>query len=60
MDDDNGSPCIGVCQFDEAGYCLGCGRSSDEVFGKSDSSEIASEVEIVVTTVHPDTPHGGE
>lgn len=47
------SPCIGVCQIDEAGYCLGCGRHADEIFGNSDSSEAASEVEVVTATVHP-------
>ena len=24
------SPCVGVCQSDEKGYCLGCMRSRDE------------------------------
>lgn len=27
------SPCIGVCQADNRGYCLGCLRSRDERFG---------------------------
>ena len=27
-----GSPCIGVCQTDARGYCLGCHRSRDERF----------------------------
>ncbi|MDY0014306.1 MAG: DUF1289 domain-containing protein [Rhodocyclaceae bacterium] len=35
MDDE--SPCIGVCQIDESGYCLGCGRSADEIFGETAS-----------------------
>lgn len=26
------SPCIGVCQSDERGYCLGCYRSRQERF----------------------------
>jgi uncharacterized protein len=26
------SPCIGVCQSDSRGYCLGCHRSRDERF----------------------------
>ncbi|MCL1141897.1 DUF1289 domain-containing protein [Shewanella gaetbuli] len=26
------SPCIGVCQSDAKGYCLGCFRSRDERF----------------------------
>jgi predicted Fe-S protein YdhL (DUF1289 family) len=47
------SPCIGICQIDEAGYCLGCGRHADEIFGNSDSSAAASEVEVVTATVHP-------
>jgi predicted Fe-S protein YdhL (DUF1289 family) len=25
------SPCIGVCQLDEAGYCVGCHRNGDEI-----------------------------
>jgi predicted Fe-S protein YdhL (DUF1289 family) len=24
------SPCVGICQTDEKGYCLGCMRSRDE------------------------------
>ena len=27
------SPCIGICQTDERGYCKGCMRSRDERFG---------------------------
>lgn len=26
------SPCVGVCQSDSRGYCLGCLRSRDERF----------------------------
>ena len=26
------SPCIGICQSDERGYCKGCFRSRDERF----------------------------
>jgi hypothetical protein len=25
------SPCTGVCRLDDAGYCVGCRRSSDEI-----------------------------
>jgi predicted Fe-S protein YdhL (DUF1289 family) len=57
MNDRSDSPCIGVCQIDEAGYCIGCGRSADEIFGNSDSSEPASEVEVVRAPVHPGQPH---
>lgn len=27
------SPCRGICQADERGYCRGCQRSRDERFG---------------------------
>ncbi|WP_394131282.1 DUF1289 domain-containing protein [Shewanella maritima] len=27
------SPCVGICQTDARGYCLGCFRSRDERFG---------------------------
>jgi uncharacterized protein len=27
------SPCIGVCDLDENGYCRGCRRTLDEVAG---------------------------
>ncbi|WP_374490549.1 DUF1289 domain-containing protein [Zoogloea sp.] len=33
MSEENDNPCVGVCQMDESGYCLGCGRSADEIFG---------------------------
>lgn len=36
MSDDN--PCVGICQIDESGYCIGCGRSADEIFGDTDSA----------------------
>lgn len=29
----NDTPCIGVCTMEE-GYCLGCGRSEEEIFGE--------------------------
>jgi uncharacterized protein len=25
------SPCIGICQLDSRGYCLGCYRTGDEI-----------------------------
>jgi predicted Fe-S protein YdhL (DUF1289 family) len=25
------SPCISVCKIDKDGYCLGCGRTLDEI-----------------------------
>jgi predicted Fe-S protein YdhL (DUF1289 family) len=33
------SPCVGVCDLDEAGYCLGCRRTLDEVAGWMGLSE---------------------
>ena len=41
MSDDN--PCVGICQIDESGYCIGCGRSSDEIFGETDSASAAQD-----------------
>ena len=31
------SPCIGICEIDESGYCVGCGRSAVEIYGQTDS-----------------------
>ena len=46
MSSDN--PCIGICEIDESGYCVGCGRSADEIFGETDSpapdQDVATEV----------------
>ena len=33
MSEEDSNPCVGVCQMDESGYCMGCGRSADEIFG---------------------------
>lgn len=39
------SPCISVCQMDEDGYCIGCGRTIDEIRGwKRSSDDEKSEV----------------
>ncbi len=33
------SPCIGICQMDDAsGYCIGCGRTIEEISGWSTST----------------------
>ena len=33
------SPCIGICQMDDAsGYCIGCGRTIEEISGWSSAS----------------------
>ena len=34
------SPCIGVCQSDSRGYCVGCLRSRDERFNWMTFSEL--------------------
>ncbi len=34
------SPCIGVCQSDSRGYCMGCHRSRDERFNWMTFSEL--------------------
>lgn len=36
MSEDN--PCVGICEIDESGYCIGCGRSADVIFGETDSA----------------------
>ncbi len=34
------SPCVGICELDEAtGWCIGCGREGDELFGWGELSE---------------------
>jgi uncharacterized protein len=31
---DQESPCTGICQMDDvSGYCLGCGRTIEEIIG---------------------------
>ena len=36
------NPCIGVCEIED-GYCNGCGRSADEIFGETDTDPAGSE-----------------
>ncbi len=36
------SPCIGICEIED-GYCIGCGRSADEIFGETDADPAGSE-----------------
>ena len=31
------SPCIGICEIAD-GYCIGCGRSEEQIFGETDSA----------------------
>jgi len=42
--------CIGVCEIAD-GYCVGCGRSADEIFGETDSD--AADSEVVAQPVRP-------
>jgi len=49
------SECIGVCEIDyESGYCVGCGRSVDEIFGP-DEGEVAPPASADVGTAPGDT-----
>lgn len=34
------SPCRGICQADERGFCRGCQRSRDERFGWMNMSDV--------------------
>jgi len=54
MSQDN--PCIGICEIDESGYCVGCGRSADEIFGETDSPAPDQEVSTEVLTPVAGTP----
>lgn len=47
--------CVGICEIDESGYCVGCGRSADEIFGQTDSAPAGEEavVEVVTPVVGP-------
>ncbi|MFP3480370.1 DUF1289 domain-containing protein [Azospirillum brasilense] len=31
--DEDENPCVGICVIGEDGYCEGCGRSEDEIYG---------------------------
>ena len=33
------SPCISVCRIGDDGYCVGCGRTIDEIRGWKSSSD---------------------
>jgi uncharacterized protein len=33
------SPCIGICELDQAGYCAGCHRNASEIAGWSNFSD---------------------
>ncbi|MBE0365387.1 hypothetical protein PULV_a2170 [Pseudoalteromonas ulvae UL12] len=42
------SPCIGVCQTNNRGYCLGCFRSRDERFNWQTMSDVDKKQVIVL------------
>lgn len=49
------SPCVGVCQLDPQGYCLGCHRTGDEIArwrGMSDA-ERAHYMDVVLPAREP-------
>lgn len=50
MSDDN--PCIGICEIED-GYCIGCGRSADEIFGNSDSPPGGTADAVAVDAARP-------
>ncbi|MBP8133877.1 MAG: DUF1289 domain-containing protein [Zoogloea sp.] len=54
MSDDN--PCVGICEIDESGYCVGCGRSADEIFGNTDSDSGTSDSAVEALKPLPGNP----
>lgn len=49
MSEDN--PCIGICEIED-GYCVGCGRSADEIFGDTDSDD-PDTANVVIDSLQP-------
>ena len=48
------SPCVGTCELDVVtGWCVGCGRTGDEIAGLSEPFELPAGVH-VLTARHPD------
>ncbi|NTV11230.1 MAG: DUF1289 domain-containing protein [Zoogloea sp.] len=46
MSDETDSPCVGICQIDEeSDTCIGCGRTSAEIFGETASAPRGAEAE---------------
>ena len=50
------SPCIGICEIDESGYCVGCGRSADVISGETDSASAGEEAAAEVVAPVVGTP----
>lgn len=46
------TPCTGVCTLDQAGYCLGCHRSTAEIAGWAQMGD--EERRILMDTVLPE------
>ncbi len=55
MSDD--SPCVGLCEIDpESDRCIGCGRSSAEIFGEPEPQTV-HDAEVVEEKIpHPGPP----
>ncbi len=50
------TPCIGICQLDARGYCVGCLRTGDEIArwrGMSDSERLRVMREVLPTRKVP-------
>lgn len=45
------SPCIGICEIED-GYCIGCGRSAEVIFGETDSAG-SDDADAGVDSLHP-------
>lgn len=38
MSDEDENPCIGICVISEDGYCEGCGRHEDVIYGTEEQA----------------------
>jgi len=54
MDTSDENPCVGICEIDESGYCVGCGRSADEIYGDSEPAPCATDTLPAVEAQPPD------
>ena len=44
------SACIGICEIED-GYCIGCGRRAEVIFGETDSA--STDADPGVGSIHP-------
>ncbi len=59
MDTNDENPCVGICEIDESGYCVGCGRSAAAIFGEpAPAPGAAAAVTPGDAAVAPVHPHG--